>query len=84
MDVWGSTMVILLFFAGCWVLGLRALKKDGRMREKLGFTFFLGWCVYLFLSKRLGMPPFTPQTANEWLFLPIGRWVESIVIGNVK
>lgn len=64
-----------------WVAGLRALRGKGSRREKVAYTVLLAWSGYIFLSKQMEWPPFTPAELSK-LFMPIGTWLEQMVMGT--
>lgn len=68
--------------AAIWWAGLRSLRKSGGKREMAGFTLLLMWSAYILLSRRFGWMPMTAADLFKVVFLPMGRWVEHMLVGH--
>ena len=70
-------------YAALLVLGLRALRREGRKIDRGLYIVLVAWCAYMNIAGLLRWPTGSVAELNGWLFFPVGQWILALLDGMV-
>jgi|GEM_PF-6154609 len=70
-------------YAALLVLGLRALRHEGRKIDQAIYIALIGWCAYMNIAGLFRWPAGSVAELNGLVFFPIGQWILALLDGMV-